>query len=319
MRPDTTLNLGQFQFAGLEIPPSLKFGGSQDLAVHKLIGGTRVIDAMGRSDHALEWSGIFMGATAVDRARFLDTLRVQGLPQALTWAQFSYQVIVHEFEADYQRYFQVPYRISCEVIADLANPVTNIAAAAIDQAITDDLNVSTGLGSTIGDSTLSGLIATLNTAISTVSSFAHAAQSTINNVLQPLAAVQARVQLLIAATGNLIGNVTTFGGVLPATPVSQAAASLMGQLANVTQMGALIQLRNVTGRMGSNFAATKTSQNTVATAGGNLFAIAQKQYGDPMAWTGIAKANGLTDPFIQGTAVLNIPAQPDNQGGLLGA
>lgn len=319
MRPDTTVNLGQFQFSGFEVPERIPWGGSQQLAVHKLVGGQRVIDATGRDDRPLEWSGIFLGATAVDRARFLDTMRVQGLQQPLTWGQLSYLVIVREFEPVYQRSFEVPYRISCEVIADLANPTTSIAAAAIDQALNDDLNTATGLGVTIGDFSLSGLLGTLNTAISAVSSFAHAAQSTINSVLQPLAAVQARVQLLIASTGNLLGNVTTFGGVLPSTPLSQAAASLTGQLGSMTQMGSLIQLRNVAGRLNSNLLATKTSQNTVATAGGNLFQIAQKQYGDAMAWTGIAKANGLTDPFVQGTAVLNIPPQPDSQGGVLNA
>lgn len=319
MHPDTTLNLGQFQFSGFEIPDHMPWGGSQRIAVHELVGGQRVLDAMGRSDRPLEWSGMILGPSAVDRARFLDTMRAQGLPQPLTWGQFSYQVIVHEFEADYRRFFEIPYRISCEVIADLANPVTSLAAAAIDQALNDDMNAATGLGATVGDSTLSGLLTTLDTAITAVSSFAHAAQSTINSVLQPLTAVQTRVQLLIASTGNLLGNVTTFGGVLPSTPISQATASLTGQLASMSQMGALVQLRNVSGRMRSNLLATKTSQNTVATAGGNLFSIAAKQYGDPTAWTGIAKANGLTDPFVQGTAVLNIPPQPDSQGGVLNA
>jgi hypothetical protein len=36
-----------------------------------------------------------------------------------------------------------------------------------------------------------------------------------------------------------------------------------------------------------------------------------------MDWTGIAKANGLTDPFVQGLAVLSIPPLPDQQNGVL--
>jgi nucleoid-associated protein YgaU len=57
----------------------------------------------------------------------------------------------------------------------------------------------------------------------------------------------------------------------------------------------------------------------VTTAGGNLFSIAGQQYGDATAWTGIAKANNLTDPFVQGTQTLNIPAKPDTAGGILNA
>jgi len=51
MQPsDTTVNLGAFQFALFEIPEKIHWGGSQRTAVHELVGGKRVIDAMGRSD-----------------------------------------------------------------------------------------------------------------------------------------------------------------------------------------------------------------------------------------------------------------------------
>jgi len=46
--------------------------------------------------------------------------------------------------------------------------------------------------------------------------------------------------------------------------------------------------------------------------------IASREYNDPMAWTGIAKANGLTDPVLAGLQTLQIPNQPDNAGGVLG-
>ena len=58
MKPDTTINLGVFQFANHEIPERVSWGGSQRIAVHELVGGQRVLDAMGRSDRALTWSGL---------------------------------------------------------------------------------------------------------------------------------------------------------------------------------------------------------------------------------------------------------------------
>jgi len=319
MQADTTLNLGAFQFGYMEVPGEIEFGGEQRLSVHQLVGGTRIIDAMGRSDRPLAWSGLLLGQSALDRALFLDSLRIGGQMQELSWGALRYQVVVREFSATYQRSYKIPYRIVCEVVQDLTTPVAQAGSAPIDQAVADDANASTTLTTAIGDSSLTALMGTLNTAIVAVSTFAHAAQSTINSVLQPLAAVQARVQILIASTGNTIGSVTTFGGVLPGNPLSTSAANLVSQVAAVSQCAQLYALRNTLGRMGANLGAINAPQNTVAMAGGNLFQIAESQYGDAMAWTGIAKANGLTDPFVQGTKVLSIPPQPDQQSGVLTA
>lgn len=317
MRPDTTLVLGDFQFGAMEVPAEIPFGGSQRMNVHELVGGTRVVDAMGRSDRPLAWSGLLLGSSALDRARALDALRAGGQQQVLTWSAFSYLVVVREFQATFQRAYQIPYTISCEVVADQTSPLNSSGVLPVDQAISDDSTAATTLAGAVGDSTLSGLMTTLNSAISAVSSFATAAQSTINSVLAPLAAVQARVQVLITSVGNTVRNVSTFGGVLPNTPVAQAAAALTGQVTSMTQLTTLVQLRNVLGRMGSNLGAINSSSNTVAVAGGNLFQVAEQQYGDATAWTAIAKANGLTDPFIQGTKVLTIPKQSDQQQGVL--
>ena len=57
----TTVTLGGFAFQDFEVPERIPAGGEQMLAIHKLVGGRRVIDAMGRDDAALEWSGYFLG------------------------------------------------------------------------------------------------------------------------------------------------------------------------------------------------------------------------------------------------------------------
>jgi len=318
-QPDTTVNLGQFQFALFEIPEKIKWGGSQRTAVHELVGGQRVIDAMGRSDRALEWSGLFMGLNATERARFLDTLRAQGAAQTLTFGQFSYSVIVKEFDADYERFYQIPYRISCEVIADLANPVTTVAVPSIDTDILTDYGSAVALAGPIGDSSLTSLLVTVANAIALIGSFATAAKSAIATVQQPLASVQSRVQALIGIGGLTLSGVSTFGGVLPGVSGAQSALSLSSQAVNLTQLNSLYQLGSVIGRMSANLGAISSSQNTVTTAGGNLFGIAEQQYGDATAWTGIAKANNLTDPFVQGVKTLSIPALPDTAGGVLNA
>lgn len=316
--PDTTVNLGQFQFALFEIPAKIKWGGSQRTIVHELVGGTRVIDAMGRADRALEWSGLFQGPNATERAKFLDTLRAKGVAQNLTFGKFSYSVIVKEFDADYERFYQIPYSISCEVIADLTNPVTNLSSASIDSDILTDYGSAVTLSSAVGDSSLSSLIARVGAAIAAVSSFANASRSIIGSVNSPLASVAARVSSLLISSSGVLGSVSTFGGVVTGASIGFSAASLVGQVANMNRMNSLLQLSSVVGRMSANLGAISSSPNQVTTAGGNLFSIAQQQYGDATSWTGIAKANNLTDPFVQGVQTLNIPSTPDQSDGVLG-
>ncbi len=319
MQPDTTVNLGDFQFALFEIPEKISWGGSQRIAVHELVGGQRVLDAMGRSDRSLVWSGLFMGQNATARARFLDTMRAQGAAQTLTFGQLAYSVIVKEFDPDYERFYQIPYRIECEVIADLANPVTTAAPASIDSDILTDYDASSLLAQQIGDSTLTNLLLTVGSAIGAVSSFANASRSSVGGVQQPLAAAQVRVAVLLASSEGVLGGVSSFGGVQPGGFGSVSAARLSAQSANLTRFNSLLQLGSIVGRMSANLGAISSSQNTVTTAGGNLFSLSQRQYGDATAWTGIAKANGLSDPFVQGVQTLSIPAQPDTSDGVLDA
>jgi prophage DNA circulation protein len=317
--PDTTVNLGPFQFALFEIPERISWGGSQRIAVHELVGGQRVLDAMGRSDRALVWSGLFMGQNATERARFLDTMRAQGLPQTLTFGQLAYSVLVARFEPDYERFYQIPYHLELEVIADLANPVTSVAPASIDSDILTDYDASNLLATEVADSTLTNLLTTLGVAIGAVASFSRASRSSISGVQQPLAAVQARVAVLLTNGEGVLGGVSTFGGVQPGVFGSVSAASISAQSANMTQFNALLQLGSLTSRMAANLGAISSSPNTVTTAGGNMFAIAQQQYGDATEWTTIAKANNLSDPFVQGTQTLVIPSQPDQADGVLNA
>lgn len=319
MTPDTILTLGDFTFASFEVPEEIHFGGSQRMSVKELIGGKRVIDCMGRSDRPLDWSGVFTGPDAAARAQFLDSLRVGGLQQDVSWGQFKYQVVVRDFDASYQRFYRVPYHIVCEVVTDQTQPVTVAPPTAIDAALQDDFNTASGLGGLIGDSALSTILGGLDTAISAVSSFANAAQSTINSVLLPLGAVQQRVTTLIGASTLTLQNVSTFGGVLPNTPFSQAPGRLVSQTNTMLQTNNLFCLRNVLGRMNANLVSINSPQKKIPTAGGNLFQMAQSQYGDATAWTALAQANGITDPFIKGTATIAVPPQPGNSGGILSA
>ena len=323
MIPNTRVKLKDVTFSYLEVPEQIPFGGSQALVVHQLVGGARVVDAMGADSMPLEWSGMFYGPTALDRARYVDLLRIQGLPIPLTWSELNYTVIVKTFQANYQRFYKIPYTISCLVVQDNTRPAPASAPQSFDDAIQADLNSCNGFTTQIGDSTLTSLMGTLNSAISSVNTFASASRAVISSVLTPLAAVQSRVGILVAAAGNTIGSVTTLGGVFPGNPIAANAASLLNQVVNMNNLPILRNLQSVAGRMAGNLNVINAPPNaqSVTVAGGNLYSIASEHYGDPTMWTTIAQANGLTDPQLPaGMTTLLIPPAPQvSSGGLLSA
>ena len=165
------LQLGSLDLSGFELPSRIGFGGAQQLAVHKLIGGARVLDALGRDDASLEWSGVLAGSDAADRARQLDAVRVAGELQTLTWNAFCYSVVVSKLQFTYTSPWWIPYRISCVVQRDLAQgTITSVPSASA--AVLADLAFA---GQLVG----SGLVSQITAASSLVSSAASSALAAV--------------------------------------------------------------------------------------------------------------------------------------------
>src|SRR6185312_9060002 len=135
-QPDPVI-LGPVVFDAFEVPEVIPWGGSQSIAIHKLPGGERIIDAMGRDDAPLSWSGIFLGPQAISRARLLDALRIAGDVLTLTWGGLSYQVVIREFRPDYKKFSHLPYRITCEVLVDNSNGYISSSYSSTDMVQQD--------------------------------------------------------------------------------------------------------------------------------------------------------------------------------------
>ncbi len=133
-----TLLLGPVLFRDFELPGQITWGGKQRLAVHHLPGGRRVIDAMGRDDAAIVWSGTFSGADAGERARLLDLMCAEGAAWPLVWGRFLYTVIVQDFSVAYERANWMPYRIVCAVLRDEAEGLVEDALSLL-QSVSADL------------------------------------------------------------------------------------------------------------------------------------------------------------------------------------
>jgi hypothetical protein len=149
------LMIGDLALTEFEVPGQVSFGGEQKLTVHTLIGGTRIIDAMGRDDSAIRWSGIFSGSDAGSRARVLDAMRVAGAPLSLSWDEFCYTVIIESLSMEFRNPWWIPYSISCTVVSDQAQRVIDYAPDLSDAIL--------------GDLTTASLYCDVSTAISATS------------------------------------------------------------------------------------------------------------------------------------------------------
>jgi hypothetical protein len=134
---NVALLLGQIAFQDFEVPATINIGGDQRLAIHRLLGGTRIIDALGREESDIKFSGVFSGDTATLRARAVDQMRVSGLPMTLTWDVFFYTVIIKKFEADYRSGWWIPYRITCTVVMDEASSALDPVISLTNSTVTD--------------------------------------------------------------------------------------------------------------------------------------------------------------------------------------
>ena len=149
---NTFLTIGGFTFTGFGVPERINGGGQHHLIVHKLVGGARIIDAMGPDDDTIRFTGRFRNADGVDamsEAMYLDAMRRAGKPvQLLYWNQ-SAVVVVKHFTFSFQRFFEVPYTIECEVVT-AAGQAGSQAAPTQDGAVTGDvaLNDTLTAGST---------------------------------------------------------------------------------------------------------------------------------------------------------------------------
>lgn len=315
----TTLKLGDFVFSRFEIPESIPFGGSQALVTHKFPGGARAVQAMGRDDSAIGWTGLFFGELALNRSRFLDAMRVDGKPLAFSYHDFSYTVVIESFTATLKNAFRIPYSISLLVVEDKTKPVGPLAPAGVDVAIKSDSTAAVALGAQIADPELTTKLSAMDSALKGVSDFAKATTATISAVVGPVTAVLNRVNTLMGASASVLNSVTTLGGILPGNPIAAQALNSFNQLTAATQMPLLINLRNVGNRMQGNLGAILSTQQTqtVTVASGTLFDVAAQRYGDATKWPAIAQANGLSDPLISGVQTLKIPTIAPASGGVV--
>ena len=227
----TPVVLGGMTLSGLEVPERMPSGGQQQLAVHKMPGGRRVVDAMGPDDRAIEWSGYFEGPQAASRARQMDAMRIAAAPVTLSWAEETRRVVISSFECDYgSRGMLIPYKVSLVVLS----PAAGAGKPSLLGGIVKDLADGIGLGPLAADAQKA--LAAAQSALPAVATLTKgsAAFDLISRAVSGAQGVVSAGQA--AAEGNLRGVVAGVagaagGGGLAASAQLSAATQVAGTLA----------------------------------------------------------------------------------------
>lgn len=244
---DIHLILGPVAFQDFEVPGGINFGGAQRLAIHRLAGGGRVIDALGREDADIRFAGTFSGADATLRARTLDELRVAGTPLPLTWDVFFYTVTIRQFQAEYQNGWWIPYRMICSVIRDEASVLVR-AALSLAADVASDIAVAAAQASPVGfDMAAAQAAVTVPAATVRGSTAFIAAQSNLANT-------QVGLSQAITTAEMQLDDVTLTG----ATTSGDGIDGLAAAVASSQQLAALTNARGYLGRAAVNIATAST-------------------------------------------------------------
>lgn len=258
MIPTTLLTIsnkeiGQsFAFARYEIPENINFGGEQRTVKHDMVGGTRVVDVLGAISDDIEWSGMFVGLQAVDRAKYLDGIRKDGRKWTLIWSKFRFEVILKSFKADFQQFHRIPYKLVFEVVSDLTKPVKNKPLPSLDQLTTDDFGMAGVLAADINDESISESLIAANAALAVVGTLKSSGPSALTNVLLPINQVKNAIPGMIATSGALIIGSGAVGAGTAGMSAQTQATNLNTSIEQLNKTSNLLSMDSLLGRVKNN-------------------------------------------------------------------
>ena len=112
--------LGDVEFRDFEIPNNVQYGVSQRLAVHRLNGGTRIVEVLGPDASDIRFSGTLSGPDAVQRAMTIEKMSVSGESVNLEWGNRHHRVLIKSLECNYVGPNWIPYDIVCTIAGEEA-------------------------------------------------------------------------------------------------------------------------------------------------------------------------------------------------------
>lgn len=261
--------IGGMVLTGLEVPDALVVGGRQNLVVHRLLGGGRVIDALGNDPDRLTLHGRFVGPEAQARAQAVERMRMAGAPVAFSAAGIGCQVWVAQFSYAYEARGAIcAYRLVLERPSAAVSGAGSGGGATASALLGEDLGsalssvtsaingISSGayvlsgqLGTVVGQVTplatvlgAGGALASVTTALSATNALAQtgvnlaSAPGSVSSVLSGLATAGVGLGAALTQTGDNLEGISVENGAALATVTANAglasAAADAGGLVN---------------------------------------------------------------------------------------
>lgn len=294
LAPGLLFVLGNVVFSVDEAPDELPIAITQALRVSDLIGGKRVIQAMGTVWKPLKWEGYFFGINSQYRARLLSRMMAEATVQRLTYLSYALDVVIEEFTANYQHEYEIKYEIMVQVLNDASGVVSYANPLSVDAQITQAVTrASTNIKGMSDTITING---TKQVISDTVTPSFQAMSKALDSAGP--AAKATGVSAVLAST-SITNAITTAKSVLSAYPVSSTTTSLL----NITQY---INNLNV---ISKNFS-TGQAPKTISLNGGSLYDVASQVYGNPALAVALQTANGLKSPILPSGVLSTIVLPP---------
>ena len=233
------VSIGPVALQQFEVPQSIRFGGRYRVGMHLLAGGGRILEPLGPDDDEIDFEGAFSGASAIERARSIDMLRLSGQPILLIWPTFARLVIITQFVADFRSPSWIPYQLACTVVnqplpaAALIGSIATLISTDMSAAATASIGTSVSLTS------LQTALTAPNALVAR--SAAHSdAKTAVSGVLGALNICVDQQSALLAA------------GLSDTTDAQQLAASLINASAAAGILAASTNTRSYVGRINTN-------------------------------------------------------------------
>jgi len=274
--------------SGFEIPQELgDIGGKQTLVKHEFPGGLITIKPLGAFPHPITWSGILTGTDAFARSQKLDRIRAVGNEVTLSYGQFAWSGYVASFHAKPKHQWFVPYTITFEPTVDLSG-VGTIPFSLID-----------------ADSLLSGQVDSVNSLLNGDDGLPLPANLAID-----------ATALLDAVSAGLLNGDGTVAGIQSSDQQAIAVAAAQTEADSLpyslgtdpTQASPALDLSVAATAISQIVGNPVTGVRVIQVINPNIFALAQRYYGDVSLWQQITDASGLPpDPQPTGQFTLTVP------------
>lgn len=252
---DFTLSLGGVNFNDFEIPDAIKMSFGQATDTKKYGGGLRTVDAFGPDPEPITWSGMFLDGDAETRAQQLISMANAGSKVALSFSSFSFDVVVKKFDCDFERYYQIPYSITLEIVQDNTQPTTDDDVDP-ETDMQGDLDDTSGFSDDLGDTGgLSGAFATVTDAVTSMASITGGTVPQLTSLAAVVGSAQAVAESIAdVADGNMdvLGQGTNFAA---STDPDVMVSNLMAMAASANVLAPAFCAANSLTKLGKSVAA----------------------------------------------------------------